>query len=182
MDGPRFDIATRALTGDTPRRGVLGLLLGSALGLAGLTGTAGGKGKKKGKKKKKKSDRCATFARECKGGCGNGAECCSTSDCEKCRNLRCSEEGSPGTCGCAPGEEMFNGVCGARPVCVPTGTIRQMFEVRCCSGNEVTDITDPENGKCLPGATGCLSNADCTSGKCHGFECASPTLECDFVG
>jgi hypothetical protein len=182
MDGTRFDIATRALSGDTPRRGVVGLLLGGALGLAGLAESAGkGKGKKKGKGKgkKKKSGVCSDAEKLCKGNCTVGQTCCSSLDCDTCRNLYCSSApGKPGVCGCDAGDEMYAGRCGTKPECIPAGQKREMYDVRCCSGNEVVDINSPLNGTCLPGVLSCLSNSDCSGGKCRGYQCYGFELEC----
>ncbi|MFT4039524.1 MAG: hypothetical protein QM692_15155 [Thermomicrobiales bacterium] len=181
MDGARFDNATRALSDDTSRRSVFGLLLGGAVGLAGLAEAAAkGKKKKKGKgKKKKKSGVCAKAESLCKGNCTVGQACCSSLDCDNCRNLYCSSTpGTPGTCGCDGTDEMYKGRCGTKPVCIPAGTIRQMDDVRCCSGSEIIDNTSPENGKCLPGTLSCLSDADCTGGDCRGYQCYGFELGC----
>lgn len=182
MDGPRFDHVTRALSDETPRRGVFGLLLGGALGLAGLAESAAkGKKKKKGKgKKKKKSNFCVETEKSCAGNCTVGQACCSDFDCDDCRALFCSNRtpGTPGVCGCTDGDEMYKGRCGHKPVCIPAGQKREMEDARCCSGQEVTDINDPENGKCLPGTLSCLSDADCTGGDCRGYQCYAFELGC----
>lgn len=182
MDGTRFDIATRALSDDTPRRSILGLLLGGTLGLAGLAESAAkGKGKKKGKGKgkKKKSSVCSEAEKMCKGNCTFGQTCCSSFDCDTCRNLYCSSTpGKPGICGCDGTDELYNGRCGTKPVCIPAGQYREFGDTRCCSGSEITDINSPENGKCLPGTLSCLSNSDCTGGVCRGYQCYGFELGC----
>lgn len=178
MDGSRFDIATRAFSRNTPRRGVVGLMLGSALSLAGLAESAG-KGKGKGKKKKKKSGVCSKAEKVCKGNCTFGQTCCSSLDCDTCRNLYCSSApGKPGVCGCDSGDELYNGRCGTKPQCIPAGQKREFGDIRCCSGSEIIDINSPANGTCLPGTLSCLSNSDCTGGVCRGYQCYAFELGC----
>ena len=80
VDANRFDDVARSLHIEAPRRGALSLLLGGALGLAGLAETAA-KGKGKGKKKKKK-DVCGKTSKACKGNCGMGQACCVHLDCD----------------------------------------------------------------------------------------------------
>ena len=183
MDGNRFDIATRALSANAPRRGVLGLLLGSALGLTGLAGSDG-KGKGKGKGKGPKRVTCVKIASLCRGSsCGEGDVCCAPIDCDCRKNLYCNrvDPGDEmGSCGCLEGEVMHNGRCGTKPECIPAGQKRAFGDMRCCSGSEVTDIDDPANGTCLPGVLSCLSDADCTGGSCRGWLCYAPELDCNI--
>lgn len=190
MDGTQFDSATRALPAIAQRRGVLGLLFGGALGLAGLAGSEAkgkkgkGKGKGKGKKKDKKRVTCVKVAAICGGSsCGEGDVCCAQIDCDCRKNLYCNRVDAGdemGSCGCMDGDVMHNGRCGSKPDCIPAGQKRGFFDVACCSGNEVTDINDPANGTCLPGVLNCLSDADCTGGSCRGWFCAGPELDCNI--
>ncbi|MCA9879664.1 MAG: hypothetical protein KC442_17850 [Thermomicrobiales bacterium] len=182
MDDVRFDHIARSLHNLAPRRGALGLLLGGALGLAGL---AESEAKKKGKKKKKQKQKkaCQKLTQACGiFGCQFGARCCSGYNCDQCSASSCINRGKDGfgTCGCDAddGETFLNGRCGVKPECIPAGTIRSGNDIRCCSGSQIIDINDPENGKCLPGVLSCLSNADCTGGLCRGYVCAAATLEC----
>lgn len=182
MDETRFDSVTRSLYGLTARRGALGLMLGGALGLAGLAETDAKK-KGKNKKKKKQKKECQKLTRACGiFGCQFGARCCSSFNCDQCSASSCVNQGKDGfgTCGCDPdeGEVFLNGRCGVKPECLPAGTVRSPNDIRCCSGSEITDINSPANGTCLPGVLSCLSNADCTGGLCRGFVCAAATLEC----
>lgn len=183
MDGNRFDDVTRSLRMTSPRRGALGWMLGGALGLAGLAEIeAKGKGKGKGKgKKKKKLDVCEKSAKACAGGkCTAGQACCSDLECDNCTNVYCvgGGGGRPGVCGCEGTDVMSNGRCGTKPQCIPAGQKREFTDIRCCSGNEITDIESPENGKCLPGVLSCLSNGDCTGGECRGYQCYGLELGC----
>ena len=188
MDGKQFDNMARAFRVDRPRRGALGLLVGGALSLAGLTqsqakgGKGGGKGKG-GKKKKKKKDTCLKAAARCgKSRCGMGDTCCSQYDCDCRQGLYCnykSANAESGTCGCDGDDVMHNGRCGAKPVCIPAGTKRGLGDPMCCSGSQVTDINDPAFNTCLPGNLLCLSNGDCTGGACRGYKCYGIELDCD---
>jgi hypothetical protein len=184
VDGNRFDDVARSLHIEAPRRGVLSLVLGGALGLTGLAETAAkGKGKGKGKKKKKKKDVCGKTSKACGGKCGTGEACCVHLDCDSCRGLWCNGTNGgtkAGVCGCDGTDELHNGVCGTRPTCIPAGQKRGFFDVACCSGSEVTDIHDPANGTCLSGVLACLSDADCDGGSCRGYWCASPELGCNI--
>lgn len=186
MDGNRFDDATRTLTATAPRRGAFSLLLGGALGLAGLAGSEArkGKGKGKGKKKKKKPSTCLKAAATCGGSsCGMGDTCCAQIDCDCRQGLYCNfknPKSESGTCGCLAGEAIHNGRCGKKPTCIPAGQKREFYDVMCCSGSEVTDIEDPAVGTCLPGDLLCLSDADCTGGSCRGYACYAPELDCNI--
>lgn len=192
MDDKRFDNVARGLYADTPRRGMFGLLLGGALGLAGLTESAAkGKGKGKGKGGKGKGGKgkgkdkniCLKVAATCGAStCGEGDSCCSTFECDCRQNLVCNFTGSEvGICGCASGQEMHNGRCGTKPVCIPTGQKRGFYDVACCSGQEIIDLNgNPRNGECLPGTLLCLGNADCTGGQCRGYGCYAPELSCNM--
>ena len=83
-------------------------------------------------------------------------------------------------CGCDGTDELHNGVCGTKPDCIPSGQKRGFYDVACCSGSEITDITNPANGTCLPGTLACLSDGDCTGGSCRGYFCAAPELGCNI--
>ena len=185
MDHKQFDSLARSLHTGAPRRTALGLLLGGGLGLVGWAGGEGrGKGKGKGKgKKDKDKEFCKKKSAECRGKCGMGAACCSSFDCDGCAFLFCNRrDGSKtGTCGCLDEtDEMFNGVCGTRPQCIPAGQQRNFFDIRCCSGIQHTVDPNAPNpiDVCDPGYLSCLSDSDCVGGSCRGFECAAPTLEC----
>lgn len=189
MDGNQFDTATRSLTANAQRRGVLGLLLGGALGLAGLAGIEakgkGGGGKGKGKKKKKKKpSTCMKAAATCGGSsCGMGDTCCAQIDCDCRQNLYCNfnnPKSESGTCGCDGDDVMHNGRCGSKPTCISTGTKRGLYDPMCCSGSQVTDNTSPAFNTCLPGNLLCLSDADCTGGSCRGYKCYAPELDCNI--
>lgn len=181
MEDVRFDQVTRSLRSKSARRGVLGLLLGGTLGLAGRAGSEAKKrkGKKKGKKNKPKTDRCQKVSRACgAGGCDMTAACCLDSDCDFCRSAVCVKSGDPldvGVCGCDEGHDFINGRCGQKPECLPAGTVRDFFDIRCCSGSE-----DMQSHVCLPGVLSCLSNADCSGGLCRGYSCEAPSLNCSL--
>jgi hypothetical protein len=168
---------------------MFGVLVGSTLGLASLAEALGkgGKGKGKGKKKKKKKKKrttCMKAAATCLGSrCGVGQTCCSQIDCDCRQNLYCnyaSAKAKSGTCGCDGDDVMHNGRCGSKPVCIPAGQRREFYDPMCCSGSEVTDITSPAYGTCLPGNLLCLSNADCTGGACRGYKCYAPEIDCNI--
>lgn len=183
MDDVRFDQVARSLQHVAPRRVALGVLLGSALGLAGLAKIEAKKGKgkgKKGKKRKGKTERCAKVSRACgAGGCDMTQSCCLDSDCNFCRHAICITNDDPqdvGVCGCAPGHDFLNGACGQKPECLPAGSVRSsQFDIRCCSGSQdmVSDV-------CLPGVLSCLSNSDCSGGLCRGYSCEAQMLECSL--
>lgn len=188
MDGERFDSVARALQSGRPRRSVVGLLLGGALGLAGLAtsdakGGKGGKGKGKGKKgkkgkgKHKKPTTCMKAAATCLGSsCGMGETCCAQIDCDCRQGLYCnyaSAKSESGTCGCLPGQVMSNGRCGTRKDCIPAGGIRNFGDKACCSGEQSGDV-------CLPGDLACLTDSDCTGGSCRGYMCYAPELDCNI--
>ena len=184
MDGNRFDEVMRSLRGTSPRRGAVALLMGGALGLAGLAESEA-KGKKKGKKKgkgkgkPKRSDFCEGVANSCGLKCDVGANCCSSFDCSACRGLVCSgDQATPGKCVCDEGQEYMNGRCGTQPQCYPAGALRKdQFDTRCCSGIE-TPVEGDFLAKCEPGTLSCFSDNDCTGGVCRGYECYAFELNC----
>jgi hypothetical protein len=179
MDSSQFDRVTRSLSAATPRRTTLGLLVGGALGLAGLAGSEAKKGK--GKKKKKK-DICKKTAAACgRGKCTMGQACCSDLECDDCTSLYCvgGGGGRPGVCGCEGGDILHNGRCGTRPDCLSAGERREFTDIRCCSGSE--HVESPDNNPynvCDPGVLSCLADSDCTGGKCRGFLCAGLEVDC----
>jgi len=178
MDADQFDQVARFLNGTTPRRTTLGLLVGGALGLAGLADSEAKKGK--GKKKKKK-DICKKTAATCgRGKCKMGQACCSDLECDDCTNVYCvgGGGGRPGVCGCEGTDILHNGRCGTKPECLSAGERRGFNDIRCCSGSEITDINSGDLGRCLPGVLSCLADADCTGGKCRGFFCAGLEVDC----
>jgi hypothetical protein len=162
---------------------VFGQVLSGALGLAGLAESQakGGKGKGKGKIKKKQSP-CLAIAATCGAStCGMGDSCCSNFECDCRQNVFCNITVSDvGTCGCASGQEMHNGRCGTKPTCIPTGQKRGFYDIACCRGSEITDINSNNVGLCLPGTLQCLSDNDCTGGRCRGYMCAAPELDCNI--
>jgi hypothetical protein len=183
MDADRFERAVRLLTASPSRRhtlgGLVGLVMGGTLGLAGLGhGTAkgkGGKGKGKGKGGKgkgKKPKGCRSGEKPCGHGCIPASNCCpgeSARDCpcnlEQCVNL---------TCECVAPTIRHNGVCGLPPfnddgrLCTSNGQPNTGLVEECCSGNRKPG-TDPP--VCAAGRTRCLSDADCVAGRCLGFVC-----------
>lgn len=178
MDSVQFDQVARTLSGVTPRRTTIALLLGGALGLAGLAESEARKGKGK-KKKKKKPDICKKTSAACgRGRCGMGQACCSDLECDDCANLFCAGGGGgrPGTCGCESPDILMNGRCGTLPECLSAGEIRQsQFDIRCCSGSE---HIEGNFAICDPGVLSCLADSDCTGGKCRGFVCAGLEVDC----
>ncbi|MFN8663132.1 MAG: hypothetical protein U0075_14690 [Thermomicrobiales bacterium] len=188
MDGNRFDDVARTLQAGRPRRGVFGLLLGGALGLAGLAesqakgGKGGGKGK--GKKKKKKPTTCMKAAATCGGSsCGMGDTCCASIDCDCRQGLYCNftdPKSESGTCGCMPGEIMHNGRCGTKKDCIPAGGKRYFGDKLCCSGSEHSGGPNTIYGICDAGDLACLTDADCTGGSCRGYMCYAPELDCNI--
>lgn len=187
MDGEGFGNVARKIQVNRPRRGVVGLLLGGALGLAGLAGSEakgkGGNGKGKGKKKKKakKLDRCTRAANNCYGSiCSVGDYCCSDVDCDCRENLFCKyadPKDEHGTCGCLPGESMHNGRCGFRSGCISAGESYDPATQVCCSGSShkegFVDVCDP-------GVLVCNTDADCINGSCRGWQCYERELSCSI--
>jgi hypothetical protein len=188
MDAQTFDRFTMNAVTNATRRTALGLLLGGMLGLAGLDpgdakGKKGGKGKGKKKKKNRKDQAatdCEALDKACgQGGCAYGAACCFNYNCDSCSSSNCvgTPPGTPGTCGCLPGETFFNGSCGLKPECLPAGSVRSFDDIRCCSGIE-HEVDGDVFAICDPGYLSCLDNADCVGGSCRGYVCAAPTLDC----
>lgn len=201
MDTNRFDRAIRSLHDGAPRRQVLGMLLGGALGIAGLNGheaTAGKKGKKISMclngttvtvKKSKKGQllgqgatvgacppkpTCPSTQKLCNDKCIDKASCCTDTDCDKCKQQTCQNN----ACACKTGTVAdANGFCGAPPVCKPVGA-QAGVAAECCSG-----IGQPQLGFVIcvpgPGQGQCLNEADCVAA-CKGFMC--PALYTATVG
>ena len=149
----RFDSLIRRLSETRPRRGALGLLLGSSIGLLGLTETEARK--KKGKHKKKHRDPVPTCSDglkngsetdiDCGGTCGpceNGKTCASLTDCQSGRCApggicqTCSGDGAgncpvdgAGQCQCSPQGACYSNSASIAPDCesCPEGTAACIF-------------------------------------------------------
>lgn len=169
MEAGRFDHLIRAITDRGTRRGALGLLIGTAAGVAGLGAEAGKKKKRKGKKKKPPQ------GTSCPGGCPAGA-ICSGNVCVFCATgqLACGntcvsrdDRSNCGACGnaCPSGSTCTSGVC----VFCADG-------LTSCGNTCVNIATDPKNcgrcgsvcptGQCANGACKCTYGVpdDCPTG------------------
>ncbi len=125
MDDVQFDRVARTLSGATPRRTTLALLLGGALGLAGLAGSDAKKGKGKGKKRKKPTTTPPPAGPTCNDGVRNGSETdidCGGPTCQGCGNGRtCNKNTDCSTSRCGDGQGAgtvcrscsSDGVCGS---------------------------------------------------------------------
>jgi hypothetical protein len=195
VDTNRFDHVVRSLQAGAPRRQVLGVLLGGALGVAGLAESEAKRkrkisiclnGQTKSINKKKKASflsqgatvgacpksppapTCPTTQKLCNGRCIDQAKCCTDADCDKCKQLTCQNE----TCACKPGTIAdVNGFCGIPPAngasCGSPGQI-VANQGLCCSSTSAPQVGGV---LCLPGTTTCRSAADCGNNPCKGFMC-----------
>jgi hypothetical protein len=171
MDGSRFDTLTRSLTERGPRRTLLRLLSGGALGLAGWTHAqpaqlvAAKKCKKIRNKQKRK--KCRAKAKACVpscagkvcgddgcggvcGGCGAGLTCCAG----KCVDVATN----PANCGSC-GRSCISGGC-IHGACTCT------TETQCPATCDCFQRLQGEPSACAPGdsATPCDEDADCALG------------------
>ncbi|HET7095219.1 MAG TPA: hypothetical protein VFI22_17150 [Thermomicrobiales bacterium] len=142
MDDGAFDSLARVLGGRAgSRRAATGGLVGLALATALSPPAADARRRKKKKK-------CKT---------------CHIRKHGKCRKARddsaCNGDG-----------RCLNGVCNAKPDCVPAG-VNCSVAGSCCSESCV--ILKGPPGKCGSGNAGkpCLTDVDCTSQNCVGFVC-----------
>ncbi len=199
MDRHRFDHAVRALQGGAPRRQVLGVLLGGALGIAGLVESEAKKKKKVTlclngqtmtvKKSKQASllsqgatkgacpsqPSCPTGQKLCNARCIDNARCCTDADCDKCKQQTCQSN----TCACKPGTVAdATGFCGTPPPagtnCVPVGGPFVNSAGQCCSQNAILANPITQDFACIPGGSTCVSPPDCGGGACRGFLCPAP--------
>jgi hypothetical protein len=159
MEVRRFDTLARQVGAAETRRGLLGLLFGSALGGLLVTRLADHAEAKK-RKKKKKCKGC-TECQSCKKGkckpkpdgpaCGSGGQTCQA-----------------GACACPAGQEDSGGVYGTRPACPGNGSCDAASD--CCS-----DACFTQTGSCLLSNAGdrCLIDSDCypPAPYCRGFVC-----------
>src|SRR4051794_6713809 len=191
MDPIRFDSLSRELSFTRSRRGVVAAIVGSALGLHGLSETVA-KHKKKHKKKSPPPPpppgsspspgsppppSCPEGQRFCRGTCQSVLICCDDTDCAGGRTCKA------GTCGC-PAD---------KPRLCPGSTICQQCCVKAdCSENPNTGPGIPEcvANSCVCSQAGrrycpnrgrcgtCCDDAECTNGeRCTNPNAAAP-IQC----
>jgi hypothetical protein len=201
MESTRFDRLTRRWSSHTPRRTVVGALIGGVLGLTALSEREASSKKKKVtlcfngqpitvKKNKKGSylsqgatvGACRTSpppppppppGASCPKRC-NGACIPATSCCFDSECDTCKQQTcQSGSCACKPGTVAdARGFCGV-PIAISCVVAFQIVNnpAHCCSQRSV--IQNPQLGlyTCLPSTGQCAADVDCLSGPCRGFMC-----------
>jgi hypothetical protein len=189
---------TRATAAAPSRRRLLGLMIGSLLGLPLVTNEVLAKRKKR-RKKNKKAKPCGVCQTLQKGKCRispdftpcgtdsvclDGACVCPSGqrECQDgcisaaacCVDSDCPAESGAvcrdGDCGCPPGQEASGSVCAARPTCAGRGDACGS-DANCCGGLCIIGSdTCFFSGRTQP----CLDDNDCSIGlTCVGFKCAA---------